>query len=64
MKKFYNFTCLSCKKKEPEIKLYIDHIKPLSKGGTDDIQNIQPLCRGCNSKKKTQEVKFEYSISN
>jgi len=44
----YNFSCVHCGTKE---NLSIDHIKPVSKGGTDDIDNLQILCKSCNSKK-------------
>jgi 5-methylcytosine-specific restriction endonuclease McrA len=29
----------------------IDHIYPKSKGGTNDLNNLQPMCQTCNSKK-------------
>ncbi len=43
--------CLMCGKFVECEKLTLDHIIPLSKGGTHTIENIQPLCFSCNSRK-------------
>lgn len=56
LKAQYNWTCPACRRHEPDIKLTEDHIIPLSKGGGDNIENIQPLCGSCNCKKHDKIV--------
>ena len=42
--------CNSCKK-TLDYTYEIDHINPLYKGGSNNIDNLQALCRNCHGKK-------------
>ena len=47
-----NYTCQICGATVKDgAKLEIDHIIPKSKGGSDDENNLQVLCRQCNREK-------------
>lgn len=52
----YNYTCLCCG--DNTSKLTPDHIKPLALGGSNTIDNIQPLCIDCNTRKGATEVDY------
>lgn len=60
LKKSFQYTCPSCGKNEPEIKLTVDHIVPISKGGSNSISNIQPLCSKCNNLKGTKTINYQH----
>lgn len=58
LKTKYEHTCLCCGRKEPEIKLELDHVIPIKIGGQNIIENAQPLCKSCNSRKHIQHIDF------
>ena len=62
LKRKYNYTCLFCKRREPEIKLTIDHILPIIHNGSHSLENIQPLCFSCNAKKHTSMIDYRPSF--
>ena len=63
-----NFKCVYCGREfyppknwnklsaihDGEMFLEIDHIKPLSNGGKDKVDNKQSLCQRCNNKKSNK----------
>ncbi|MCL8207737.1 MAG: HNH endonuclease [Actinomycetia bacterium] len=46
--RMYGKRCQQCGKTN---SLTVDHIIPLSQGGTNALSNLQILCRACNQKK-------------
>lgn len=58
LKAYHDFTCLCCGKREPDIKLTADHIVPVTKGGMNTVENLQPLCQPCNSAKNNRIIDY------
>ncbi|MBV9689685.1 MAG: HNH endonuclease [Ktedonobacteraceae bacterium] len=58
LKSRYEHKCLCCGKSESEVLLSIDHVVPLSQGGANKADNIQPLCLSCNKKKGTKAIDY------
>lgn len=48
--------CCYCGSKLTRSNMTIDHFHPVAKGGSDDLNNLVPACRYCNSSKGTKSV--------
>ena len=58
LKARYDYICLRCRRREPEIKLTLDHVVPLIAGGRNLISNVQPLCLSCNCSKHAKTIDY------
>ena len=48
--------CVRCDKAgRVRLAQEVDHIVPLTKGGTDDLANLQGLCRECHAAKTAED---------
>jgi hypothetical protein len=52
----YDWRCLCCGERGKPLEP--DHVIPRSRGGLDNIYNIQPLCHDCNLHKGTQAIDY------
>lgn len=50
------FKCQYCGASAPDVLLEVDHIIPVSRGGTNDILNLITSCHACNSGKSNREL--------
>ena len=48
------FTCRYCGRQADVIAMTIDHVHPVSKGGTSDDENLITACEDCNSGKSNK----------
>lgn len=50
----FGLTCLYCGTSDGPIEL--DHIHPVVRGGSDDLENLRPACRACNRSKGSKTL--------
>ena len=61
IKRLYSSPCFFCGSTE---KITMDHIIPISRSGNHSVGNLQPLCKSCNSSKKSRLVsEYKYYLS-
>lgn len=49
------FKCVECGATKEDTRLHIDHILPVSQGGSDELDNLQTLCEECNLAKSNRK---------
>jgi 5-methylcytosine-specific restriction endonuclease McrA len=55
----YGDRCLACGAGD----VTIDHVIPISRGGSNTADNVQPLCGTCNTKKATKTIDYRPALA-
>ncbi|MGB3237275.1 MAG: HNH endonuclease [Geitlerinemataceae cyanobacterium] len=50
------YRCVFCGRTSQQVELEVDHIIPFSKGGSNDLSNLQTLCFDCNRGKGSRKL--------
>lgn len=59
MKVSFDHRCACCRE---NLKLTVDHVIPVAHGGTNTIDNIQPLCLTCNIRKGVKHTDYRQAF--
>lgn len=51
-----NHTCQYCGEKAPDVTLHVDHVIPVTLGGSDQPGNLVAACKDCNSGKSSAQL--------
>ena len=57
-----SFTCQYCGSQSPDVILHVDHIKPVAKGGANDLLNLITSCVDCNLGKGAREISDDTEV--
>jgi 5-methylcytosine-specific restriction endonuclease McrA len=60
----YGSQCWWCRHQLPAKSLTLDHIKPISKGGSSSLENLRLACRPCNQSRGNSLYPPEWLIPN
>ena len=55
----YGFTCQYCGAKAPDVRLHVDHKRPIAEGGKTELGNLTVACWECNIGKGKQLLNVE-----
>ena len=56
------WACQYCGAQSPAVKLHVDHITPVARGGTNELENLTTACASCNLGKGARELDDDSAI--